>query len=129
MITSLPLTALLVRDYDEAKEFYCEKLGFDLVEDTPLDGGKRWVRLRTPGGGGAELLLSRAADDKQRAVVGNQAGGRVLFFFDSDDVQADYWAFRAKGVEFSQAPIKTDGRTVAVLKDLYGNRIDLIQRV
>jgi catechol 2,3-dioxygenase-like lactoylglutathione lyase family enzyme len=128
MITSVAHTALLVREYDEAKEFYCHKLGFTIAEDTLLPKGKRWVRLRAPGGGGSEILLSRAVDEKQRAAVGNQTGGRVLFFLHTDDFEADYQRFRSHGVEFTEGPWDDTYGRAAVFKDLYGNRIDLIGR-
>ncbi len=99
---------------------------FTVAEDTLLPGGKRWVRLRTPGGGGSEILLSRAVDDKQRVAVGNQTGGRVLFFFHTDNFDGDYKLFRSHGIEFTEGPWDTDYGRVAVFKDLYGNRIDLI---
>ncbi|MFI5361977.1 MAG: VOC family protein [Elusimicrobiota bacterium] len=126
MIVGIAQIALLVREYDEAKRFYCDKLGFVAVEDTPMPGGKRWVRLQAPGKNGSELLLSRAETDEQRACVGKQAGGRVLFFLRTDDFAADYRSFSAKGVEFTEEPRDQDYGRVAVFKDLYGNRIDLI---
>jgi len=128
MITSIVHTALLVREYDEAKKFYCDVLGFKVTEDTQLES-KRWVRLRAPGGGGSEILLSRAVDDKQRAAVGNQTGGRVLFFMHTDDFEGDYALLRSRGVEFTEGPWDHDYGHVAVFKDLYGNRIDLIEPV
>lgn len=127
MIRSVVHTALLVREYDEAKQFYCEKLGFEIAEDTPLGGGKRWVRIRPTGKQGVEILLSRAADEKQRSAVGNQTGGRVLFFLHTDDFTADYESMRRNGVKFVEGPRVENYGTVAVFKDLYGNRIDLIQ--
>jgi catechol 2,3-dioxygenase-like lactoylglutathione lyase family enzyme len=120
-------TALLVREYDEAKEFYCGKLGFKVVEDTLLPGGKRWVRLKPPGGQGSEILLSRAIDDKQRDNVGNQTGGRVLFYFHTDNFESDYRRLLDFGIEFTEGPWDDSYGRVAVFKDLYGNRIDLIQ--
>ncbi len=126
MILGIAHTALLVREYEEAKRFYCEKLGFVVVEDTELPEGKRWVRLRAPGGSGSEILLSRAATDEQRAAVGNQTGGRVLFFLHTDDFDADYERFRAAGIEFTEGPRTAPHGKVGVFKDLYGNRIDLI---
>lgn len=126
MITTVAQVALLVREYEEAKAFYCGVLGFEVVEDTAL-AAKRWVRLRAPGGGGSELLLSRAVDDAQRSAVGRQAGGRVLFFLHTDDLDADHRALLAKGVEFTEPPRVERYGKVAVFKDLYGNRIDLIQ--
>jgi catechol 2,3-dioxygenase-like lactoylglutathione lyase family enzyme len=127
MIRAVVQTALLVREYDEAKRFYCEKLGFEVVEDTPLAPGKRWVRIRAAGKRGCDILLSRAADDAQRSAVGNQTGGRVLFFLHTDDFAADYRAMRKNGVEFVEGPRNESYGTVAVFKDLYSNRIDLIQ--
>lgn len=126
MITELLHTALIVREYEEAKLFYCEKLGFVVVEDTLLPSGKRWVRLRPAGGRGSEILLSRAVDGKQRASIGNQTGGRVLFFMRTDDFDADYARLRSCGVEFTEGPLDAPHGRVAVFKDLYGNRIDLI---
>lgn len=127
MIRSVVHTALLVRDYDEAKQFYCENLGFELVEDTLLHAGKRWVRIRAAGNQGSDILLSRAAGEYQQSVVGNQAGGRVLFFLHTDDLSADYTKMRERGVEFVEEPHQESYGTVAVFKDLYGNRIDLIE--
>jgi catechol 2,3-dioxygenase-like lactoylglutathione lyase family enzyme len=126
MITGIAHTALVVREYDEAKKFYCDLLGFAIVEDTLLPTGKRWVRLKAPGGGGSEILLSRAVDDKQRAAVGNQTGGRVLFFMHTDNFDRDYELFCSRGIEFTEGPLDTSYGRVAVFKDLYGNRIDLI---
>jgi catechol 2,3-dioxygenase-like lactoylglutathione lyase family enzyme len=127
MITGLAHAALLVREYDEAIAFYCGKLGFTIAEDSLLSSGKRWVRLKAPGGEGSEILLSRAADDKQRAAVGNQTGGRVLFFLHTDDFDADFKEFSSRGVEFVEGPFTQAHGKVAVFKDLYGNRIDLIE--
>jgi catechol 2,3-dioxygenase-like lactoylglutathione lyase family enzyme len=126
MITGIAQTALIVREYEEAMEFYCGKLGFIVAEDTQLEK-KRWVRLRAPGGKGSEILLSKAVDDKQRAAVGNQTGGRVLFFLHTDNFDADYSRFKSSGIEFTEGPSEADHGKVAVFKDLYGNRIDLIQ--
>jgi catechol 2,3-dioxygenase-like lactoylglutathione lyase family enzyme len=126
MITGIAHTTLLVHEYDEAITFYCHLLGFTVAEDTSLPTGKRWVRLRAPGGTGSEILLSRATNDKQRAAIGNQTGGRVLFFLHTDDFNGDYALFRSRGIEFTEGPHDTDYGRVAVFKDLYGNRIDLI---
>lgn len=126
MITGIAHTALLVREYEEAIDFYCGTLGFKVVEDTRL-AKKRWVRLAAPGGGGSEILLSRAVDDKQRAAVGNQTGGRVLFFFHTDDFDGDYARLKSRGVTFHEGPWDHAYGKVAVFKDLYGNRIDLIE--
>jgi catechol 2,3-dioxygenase-like lactoylglutathione lyase family enzyme len=119
--------ALVVRDYDEALDFYCGTLGFELVEDTPVpEQGKRWVVVAPPGGPGATLLLARAAGDEQAAVIGKQAAGRVFLFLETDDFWRDHRAFSAAGVRFVREPAHAPYGTVAVFEDLYGNRWDLI---
>jgi catechol 2,3-dioxygenase-like lactoylglutathione lyase family enzyme len=127
-VLKLGQLALVVRDYDEAIAWYTRALGFALVEDTPLAGGKRWVVVRPPGPGGADLLLARAANDEQASRVGNQTGGRVFLFLTSDDFWRDQRAFTERGVRFVVAPHDEAYGTVAVFEDLYGNRWDLIGR-
>lgn len=122
----LSLTALLVRDYDEAIDFYVGKAGFDLAEDADMGGGKRWVVVRPPGSD-AGLLLARAAGD-QAARVGDQAGGRVFLFLETDDFAKDHARMSAAGVRFLEAPRHEPYGSVAVFEDLYGTRWDLIQR-
>ena len=123
----LALATLVVRDYDEAKVWYMDRLGFTLVEDTELGGGRRWVVL-SPGAGGADMLLAEARNEAELAAVGNQTGGRVLMFLHTDDFARDHAAMRAKGVKFRGAPRHEPYGTVAVFEDLYGNLFDLIER-
>ncbi len=118
--------ALLVRDYDEALAFYVGKAGFELVEDTDMGGGKRWVLVRPPGSD-AGLLLARAVGDQIEAV-GRQAGGRVLLFLETDDFAGDHARMTAAGVRFLEDPRHEPYGTVAVFEDLYGTKFDLIQR-
>ena len=122
----LTLTALLVRDYDEAIAFYVGKLGFDLTADDDQGGGKRWVVV-TPSGGGAGLLLARASGADQQARIGDQTGGRVGLFLQTDDFAADHARMSAAGVRFVEAPRHEPYGAVAVFEDLYGNRWDLIE--
>ena len=117
---------LVVGAYDEAIAYYTQVLGFDLVEDTDLGAGKRWVLVRPPGGGVC-LLLAQAASLTQAARVGDQTGGRVGFFLHTDDFWRDYAGFQARGVTFCEAPREEVYGTVAVFEDLYGNRWDLLQ--
>jgi len=119
--------AILVRDYDEAIAFYCDKLGFELLEDTDLGSGKRWVRIAPPGRAGTGLLLARAVNDEQASRIGNQSGSRVFLFLETDDFQRDYTALQNKGVVFVRPPREGRYGTVAVFTDLYGNMIDLIE--
>jgi catechol 2,3-dioxygenase-like lactoylglutathione lyase family enzyme len=127
MILGIVHTTLLVREYEEAKEFYCGKLGFEVLEDSPHPNGKRWVRLGAPGGRGSEILVSRAVSEDQRASIGKQAGGRVLFFLQTDSFDTDYSRMREKGVVFTEGPSDESYGRLAVFKDLYGNRIDLVE--
>lgn len=125
----LGLTALLVRDYDEALEFYVGLLGFKLVEDTVVAAqDKRWVVIAPAGSSESGLLLARAADPEQAARIGNQTGGRVFLFLYTDDFWRDYTAYKAKGVEFVRDPKQESYGMVAVFKDPYGNLWDLLQR-
>ena len=123
---SIAAVTLVVRDYDEAIAFFTECLGFTLVEDTPLGGGKRWVVVR-PMDGGTALLLARAANVQQAARVGDQTGGRVFMFLHTDDFWRDYNAMKSKGVQFVEEPRHEAYGTVVVFLDLYGNRWDLVQ--
>jgi catechol 2,3-dioxygenase-like lactoylglutathione lyase family enzyme len=126
---ALALVTLVVRDYDAALAFYVGRLGFTLVEDTPIpEQAKRWVVVAPPGAPGCQLLLARATSPAQLARVGDQTGGRVFLFLTTDDFARDYAAFRARGVEFVREPKVESYGTVAVFKDLYGNLWDLVQR-
>lgn len=128
MSQQLGAVTFLVRDYDEALAFFTGKLGFALVEDTPLGGGKRWVRVAPPGSAGSGLLLAKAATPEQHAAVGAQAGGRVFLFLQTDNFAGDYGAMVAAGVEFAEQPRHEQYGTVAVFRDLYGNKWDLLER-
>jgi catechol 2,3-dioxygenase-like lactoylglutathione lyase family enzyme len=121
----LSLTALLVRDYDDAIGFYVGKLGFDLAQDIDMGGGKRWVVVRPPGSD-AGLLLAKASGEQAEAV-GRQGGGRVFLFLETDDFGRDQGRMAAAGVRFLEAPRHEPYGTVAVWEDLYGNKWDLIQ--
>ncbi|MBS1795190.1 MAG: VOC family protein [Acidobacteria bacterium] len=127
MKQSIAHIALVVGEYDEAIEFYTEKLGFTLVEDTPLSETKRWVLVAPPGSDGCQLLLARGVGDEQCSRIGNQTGGRVFLFLRTDDFHRDYEAFKARGVRFVREPSVEDYGTVAVFADLYGNLWDLIE--
>jgi len=120
--------ALLVRDYDEAIEFYTQKLGFDLIEDTyQPEQDKRWVVVAPPNSKGTTLLLAKASKEEQKAFIGNQSGGRVFLFLNTDNFHRDYQKMKANGIEFVRDPKEADYGTVAVFKDLYGNQWDLLQ--
>jgi len=120
--------ALVVRDYDEALDFYVNKLNFELIEDTyQPEQDKRWVVVAPPGGTGTTLLLARASKPEQEPFIGNQTGGRVFLFLNSDDFWRDYHAMQAKGIKFIREPKQAEYGMVAVFEDLYGNLWDLLQ--
>jgi catechol 2,3-dioxygenase-like lactoylglutathione lyase family enzyme len=118
--------SLLVRDYDEAIAFYKEKLGFEVIEDTPMGEGRRWVVLAPPGATGARLLLAKAKNEQEKSAVGCQAGGRVFLFLNTDDFGRDHARMLSLGVTFNEAPRNEAYGTVAVFEDLYGNKWDLL---
>jgi len=121
--------ALVVRDYDEAIDFYCRRLHFTLVEDSyQPEQDKRWVVVAPPGSNGTTLLLARAATPQQEAAIGNQSGGRVFLFLSTDDFWRDYNQMRSAGIRFVREPKDAPYGTVAVFEDLYGNLWDLIER-
>lgn len=128
MKQSLGLVSLVVDDYEEALHFFVGKLGFLLVEDTPVpEQGKRWVVVSPPGACESRLLLVRASSEPQAARVGDQTGGRVFLFLQTDDFWRDYERYRSAGVEFVGDPREESYGTVAVFRDLYGNLWDLLQ--
>ena len=128
MKQSIVHVALVVRDYDEAIEFYTSKLDFALVEDTyQAEQNKRWVVVSPPGSTGTTLLLAKAATGEQERFIGNQTGGRVFLFLNTDNFWRDYDRLVLRGVNFVRAPKEAEYGIVAVFEDLYGNRWDLLQ--
>jgi catechol 2,3-dioxygenase-like lactoylglutathione lyase family enzyme len=128
MKQSIIHVALVVRDYDEAIEFYCQKLNFKLVEDTyQPEQDKRWVVVAPPGSNGTTLLLARAATPEQEAFIGRQSGGRVFLFLSTDDFWRDYKKMISDGIKFIREPKEAPYGIVAVFEDLYGNLWDLIE--
>ncbi len=120
--------ALVVRDYDEAIDFYTNKLHFTLLDDTyQPEQDKRWVVVAPPGSKETTILLARASKPEQEASIGNQTGGRVFLFLNTDDFWRDYNDMIAQGIEFVREPKQADYGMVAVFKDLYGNLWDLLQ--
>jgi len=128
MKQSIIHVALVVRDYDEAIEFFCRKLHFKLVEDTyQPEQDKRWVVIAPPGSNGINLLLARASTPGQEAHIGNQTGGRVFLFLSTDDFWRDYKEMLSAGIKFVREPKSESYGTVAVFEDLYGNLWDLLE--
>lgn len=118
--------AIVVRDYDEAIDYYTRVLGFTLLEDTPQQG-KRWVVVKPPEGD-MRLLLARAKNAMEESRIGNQTGGRVFLFLGTADFRADYERLRKNGVKFIEQPRREEYGMVVVFEDLYGNRWDLVEQ-
>ncbi|CAN5299438.1 VOC family protein [soil metagenome] len=129
MSRRLAAVALVIRDYDEAIGYYCGVLGFELVEDSDLGGGKRWVLVAPSKQVGSGLLLAKASGPDQQSRIGNQTGGRVFLFLHTDDFAADHTRYVEAGVRFIEEPRHEAYGRVAVFEDLYGNRWDLVQPV
>ena len=128
MKQSIVHIALVVKDYDDAIEFYTKKLNFTLLEDSyQAEQDKRWVVIAPPGSTGTTILLARASNEEQKNFIGNQCGDRVFLFLNSDDFWRDYNDMIAKGIIFIREPKEQEYGTVAVFEDLYGNRWDLLQ--
>lgn len=128
MIQSIVYIALVVKDYDDAIEFYTKKLNFTLIEDTyQAEQDKRWVVVAPPGASGTKILLARASNSNQENFIGNQSGGRVFLFLGTDNFWRDYNEMVEKNIEFVREPSVQNYGTVAVFKDLYGNLWDLIE--
>lgn len=119
--------ALVVDNYDDAVDFYTNKLQFELIEDLDLGGGKRWVLISPPNSTGTNLLLAQASNEEQKKSVGNQTGGRVFLFLHTNDFWRDYENMKSKGVEFTEEPRTEEYGMVVVFKDLYGTKWDLLQ--
>jgi catechol 2,3-dioxygenase-like lactoylglutathione lyase family enzyme len=127
MLQSIVHVALVVRDYDEAIEFYTKKLHFTVVEDAyQPEQDKRWVVIAPPGSTGTTLLLARASKAEQEPFIGNQSGRRVFLFLNTDDFWRDYNEMVSKGIRFVREPKKEPYGMVAVFEDLYGNLWDLL---
>ena len=128
MKQSIVHVAVVVNDYDEAIEFYTQKLGFELLEDIYIaEQDKRWVLVAPRNSAGAAVLLAKASDRRQQTFAGNQTGGRVFLFLSTDDFWRDYRQMLTNGVNFIREPVEQPYGTVAVFEDLYGNLWDLVE--
>jgi len=127
MNQNLAHIALLVNDYDEAINFYVNKLNFELIEDTKLSDVKRWVLIKPKGQQDFSLLLAKAANKEQQSRIGNQTGGRVFLFLNTDDFERDYYNLLNQNIEIIREPKEETYGKVLVFKDLYGNLWDLIE--
>ena len=127
MTRKIGAISLVVRDYDEAIEWYLRCLRFVLVSDVDLGGGKRWVLVAPVSDAATPLLLAQASTAEQRGHIGDQTGGRVFLFLHTDDFARDHRHMMTQGVKFLESPRHEAYGTVAVFEDLYGNKWDLLQ--
>lgn len=121
--------ALIVADYDDAIEFYTQKLNFNLIEDTQVSEQKRWILVGPKGSSDFSLLISKASNDIEKKAIGNQSGGKVFLIMHTDNIDRDYYQYKKEGVEFIQDPKQQPYGKVAIFKDLYGNLWDLIEPI
>jgi catechol 2,3-dioxygenase-like lactoylglutathione lyase family enzyme len=128
MNQNLAHIALLVNDYDEAINFYVDKLNFKLIEDTQLTEDKRWVLIEPKGTNNCNLLLAKAVNDEQKSRIGNQTGGRVFLFLNTDDFERDYSNLINNDIKIIREPKVEPYGKVCVFEDLYGNLWDLIEQ-
>lgn len=117
----------LVKDYDEAIEYFTKKLNFILLEDTLINMNKRWVRVAPKGSKECSLLLAKASSYLQESTIGKQSGDRICFFLHTNNFWSDYNEMKNKGVLFLEEPRSEEYGTVVVFKDLYGNKWDLLE--
>ena len=111
----LGAVALMVPDYDAGIAFYTA-IGFELTSD--LDQGrKRWVTVRAPGGG-SEMVL---------AVGPDRPMARVARFLHTDAFEAEAARIEDAGGVFEETPRDEPYGRVAVWRDPFGNRWDLIE--
>ncbi len=127
MSQTISLISIVVDDYDKAKHYYTNVLGFHAFEDTDMGKGKRWVVVG-PNENGVRLLLAKAKNDSEAKAIGNQTGGRVFLFLDTDDFWRDHKRYSEAGVEFIREPVTEEYGIVSVFRDTYGNLWDLVQR-
>lgn len=127
MMQTIGYVSLIVRDYDEAIEFFTGSLGFKLIADTPLEQGRRWVLVAPPNSSGTSLLLAQASTPEQASRIGNQTGGRVFLFLHTDDFWRDYRQMQARGIKFMEVPRQEPYGTVVVFEDVCGNQWDLLE--
>ena len=119
--------SLIIPDYEEAKDYYTDILGFELLEDTDFGEGKRWVVVKPKGPSGTGLVLAEAKTAEEKTLVGNQGAGRVWLFLHTDDFYRDHEAYSEKGVNFLESPREEPYGIVAVFQDRYGNKWDLLE--
>lgn len=118
---------LVVDDYDEALNFYINKLQFNLIEDKVVNEEKRWVVVAPDPLNGCHLLLAKASNEEQKSRVGNQTGGRVFLFMRTDNFEAYHQNLINNNIKIINGPRHESYGWVLVFEDLYGNKWDLIQ--
>jgi catechol 2,3-dioxygenase-like lactoylglutathione lyase family enzyme len=141
MITGLSHATVFVLDQDRAKDFYTDKLGFEVRNDVTMGdevegggAGFRWLTVGAKGKPDLEIILSdcsmgRDPDsaEKLRSLV---AGGSIgIGVMETDDCQQTYKELSAKGVTFLQEPAERPYGIETVLRDDSGNLISLVQRL
>ncbi|MEM9673473.1 MAG: VOC family protein [Cyclobacteriaceae bacterium] len=134
MITKMSHTALYVLDQDEAKDFYVNKLGFEVRNDTTLEGF-RWLTVGPATQPDLEITLmaiqpgplyDETTVEKMKELVKKGAMGSGVF--ETPNCQVTYEELKSKGVEFMSPPQERPYGTEAMFKDNSGNWFSLTQR-
>ncbi|MET3293219.1 UNVERIFIED_CONTAM: catechol 2,3-dioxygenase-like lactoylglutathione lyase family enzyme [Brevibacillus sp. OAP136] len=118
---------MLVKNFDEAIDFYTNKAGFVLVTDNAFENGFRWVTVAPSRDAETAIVFVEADTDEKRQRIGNQAANHVFMVFQTDDCQRDYEKMKKNGVKFFGEPKEVPWGVEVVFEDLYGNRWDLVQ--
>ena len=124
---SLSGFTVIVPTYDEGLACFRDKMGFTVIDDVDLGGGKRWLTVAPSNDSQARVVLAQPSNDIQRQSMGQQVGDRVGFFLQTDDFDRDHAAFTEQGIEFQEAPRTEPYGKVAGFRDDFGNLWDLIQ--
>ena len=127
MYSKVAMFTIVVDDYDAAIAFYTKRMGFILLEDTDMGGGKRWVRISPDPTAETAILLAKAKNDRETQSIGNQTGGRVGFFLHTKDLKKVYDHLITNGVKLVRPICHETFGIVAVFEDIYGNLWDIIQ--
>lgn len=118
--------SIIVRNYDEAIDFYTKKLGFELIKNTRINENKRWVEVKPNIESKTSIVFIKAKNKNQLKLIGKQSENSVLLFLETNDFWSDYKRISNNGITFTSLPKEKEHGIVAVFKDLYGNKFDLI---
>ena len=144
MIQKMSHTTIYVADQDVAKDFYVNKLGFDVKVDQSMPSGFRWLTVSPKGQPDLEIILMKVGSGTDFVQNGGDAGKDAASdleamlallkkgmisggAFQTADCRKTYEELKAKGVEFVSEPKEQFYGVEAVVKDPFGNWFSLTQ--